>query len=152
MMLGLPKSFWANTSIEHRGYVTACLVWTGPKTSDGYAADWSTGRQIRAHRLTFNSEYGHFPMGVPDHLCRVTLCVNASHLEDVTNRENILRGTSPAAVNARKTHCKSGHEFTPENTRISSRGGERVCRTCNREANQRYYAKRAAKGGDSVDG
>ena len=26
------------------------------------------------------------------------------------------------------THCKRGHEFTPENTRISD--GRRVCRTC----------------------
>lgn len=32
---------------------------------------------------------------------------------------------------ARKTHCKYGHEFTPENTRIDSNGG-RCCRECQR--------------------
>lgn len=31
--------------------------------------------------------------------------------------------------NARKTHCKRNHEFTPENTRISRRGF-RECRSC----------------------
>jgi GIY-YIG catalytic domain len=30
-----------------------------------------------------------------------------------------------------KTHCKNGHEYTPENTRIRSRGG-RACRICYR--------------------
>lgn len=33
---------------------------------------------------------------------------------------------------AAKTHCKHGHEFTPENTSIGSRGG-RICLTCKRE-------------------
>ena len=33
---------------------------------------------------------------------------------------------------AEKTHCKHGHEFTPENTRISVKPGrsQRECRTC----------------------
>ena len=30
---------------------------------------------------------------------------------------------------ARQTHCKRGHEFSPENTRIDRKGG-RVCRAC----------------------
>ncbi|MDJ0405849.1 WhiB family transcriptional regulator [Rhodococcus erythropolis] len=36
--------------------------------------------------------------------------------------------TSPIA-NADKTHCKRGHEFTPENTRTQTNGG-RSCRQC----------------------
>ena len=35
-------------------------------------------------------------------------------------------------VNRGKTHCIHGHEFTPENTRISKTNG-RCCRTCARE-------------------
>lgn len=49
----------------------------------------------------------------------------------VTCRVNILRGDGVAAINARKTACKRGHEFTPENTYMN--GGRRVCRTCKRQ-------------------
>jgi hypothetical protein len=34
------------------------------------------------------------------------------------------------------THCKHGHEFSIENTRVSPTTGERVCRTCCRERMQ----------------
>lgn len=64
-----------------------------------------------------------------DHLCRNTSCCNPSHLEVVSIRENVLRGVGPTAVNSRKTHCIRGHEFTSENTRITS-AGRRNCRAC----------------------
>ena len=62
-------------------------------------------------------------------------CVNPAHLEAVTHRENVLRGAGVSAIQARKTHCKHGHEFTPENTmkvRTPSGNGGRRCRTCDR--------------------
>jgi hypothetical protein len=46
----------------------------------------------------------------------------------VTNRENILRGTSPFALNARKAECKRGHTFTENN--IYWYQGARHCREC----------------------
>lgn len=50
-----------------------------------------------------------------------------------------------AAINAAKTHCKWGHEFTPENTRIYS--GKRACRTCYKA---RLRARRQARTGKRV--
>lgn len=41
-----------------------------------------------------------------------------------------------------KTHCKSGHEFTPENTAILSATGERRCRSCMRVRDRKRYIKR----------
>lgn len=38
-----------------------------------------------------------------------------------------------------KTHCKNGHEFTPENTVRQTRGG-RACRTCNIDRARAWYA------------
>ena len=64
-------------------------------------------------------------------------CVNPAHLEPVTFEENQRR--SPInfmLTNAEKTHCDSGHEFTPENTRMWR--GHRFCKACNREAVKRY--------------
>lgn len=55
-------------------------------------------------------------------------------MELVTSGENTMRGLSPSARNAVKTHCKYGHEFTPENTlhKTNSKGPYRVCITCER--------------------
>ena len=63
-------------------------------------------------------------------------------LEPVTHRENILRGMCNAAINARKTHCISGHPFNAENTGRTKKGG-RYCKPCARAAARRaYYAGR----------
>jgi hypothetical protein len=42
----------------------------------------------------------------------------------------------------RKTHCKNGHEFTPENTVIRKDNGCRQCRACNLEAQRRRRERR----------
>lgn len=81
---------------------------------------------------------------VPDHLCRNRPCVNPWHIEIVTHRENTLRGTAPTAVNAAKTHCVHGHEFTPENTYVSPQGW-RWCRACKRSFFREYNKVRAHK-------
>ena len=60
-----------------------------------------------------------------------------------TPRENTLRSNSLAALNAAKTCCSSGHEFTPENTYVDPTG-KRNCRTCVRAHWRRYYAERKA--------
>lgn len=76
-----------------------------------------------------------------DHLCRNRACVRRSHLQPVTNKENVLRGESILAENARKTHCKNGHELTPENTYMRKRmQGGRMCKLCSAESGRRNRA------------
>jgi hypothetical protein len=41
------------------------------------------------------------------------------------------------AHHAAKTHCKQGHEYTPENTRLDKRGC-RICRTCTRARKKKH--------------
>jgi hypothetical protein len=47
-------------------------------------------------------------------------------------------------IDSHKTHCKNGHEFTPENTYVypngTARAGHRKCRTCGREQMRRRRA------------
>lgn len=117
---------------EHRPELGPCWVWTAA-TIEEYGYFWLDGDNVRAHRVSCEWERGPIPEGlVVDHLCRNHSCVRPSHLEAVTEQENILRGTGPSAENAAKTHCIHGHAFTPENTKMTPRGG-RHCRTCARE-------------------
>lgn len=120
---------------------TGCWLWTGSLDTPGYGTVGSDSRKWLAHRVAYRLFVGPIPDGLTiDHLCRVRHCVNPDHLEPVTNAENIRRGMSPSAINARKTHCTHGHEFTPENTRITPQG--RKCRICVRREKQGWEKRR----------
>lgn len=61
------------------------------------------------------------------------------------NQADNLRNGTWANQNVGKTHCKRGHEFTPENTDVSHpanrRSPSRSCKTCRR---LRYLARKEA--------
>lgn len=95
-----------------------------------------TGRRRHAiHRLVLTAFVGPCPDG--HEAMHLDGCPSNNALANLrwgTGSQNILdnvvRGTH---FQARKTHCKHGHEFTPANTRIrvkASGGAQRVCRTC----------------------
>ena len=123
--LGLPKRFWVKVQKCDDG----CWRWTGGRNNAGYGR-FFLGGQKYAHRVSFEAARGPVPAGLElDHICRVTECVNPEHLEPVTHAENIRRGWAVCAV----THCKRGHEFTPENTYVYATGS-RSCVTCRKQA------------------
>jgi hypothetical protein len=91
-----------------------------------------------AHRVAWELMRGPIPRGMTiDHLCRMPLCVNPSHLEVVTLKENVLRGFGSPAMNARKTHCLKGHPLTLDNVYLYR--GSRSCRMCMRARFKRYW-------------
>jgi len=134
--------------LADRSHPEGCWPWRGHVTKKGYGLFWAgydLGRLKAAHRFAYALLRGTIPKGATiDHLCRNRSCVNPDHLEPVTNRENVRRGFGPSAVNARKTHCIHGHEFTRENTYIVVSKGARYCRECANVNAARYRAKRRA--------
>lgn len=106
-----------------------CWLWNGTIQSGGYGSFSVRDVSVLAHRLSYESAHGQIPEGKTlDHLCRTRRCVRPRHLEPVTDKENILRGNCPPAINARKNACPSGHEYSGANLII--RNGERFCRAC----------------------
>ena len=133
-------NFW--TKVDRSKGFFSCWEWQGYIDPLGYGYYHpSKSVKLLAHRFAYTLFQGEIPKPlVLDHLCRNRACVNPSHLEPVSNAENILRGNGQSAVNARKTHCPKGHEFTPENTRIDKKGARR-CRECERLYLRDAYAK-----------
>lgn len=115
-----------------------CWRWIGARKSDGYGQIREGGKhgaRLLTHRVAYQHFVGPIADGLEiDHLCRNRACCNPEHLEAVTHKVNMARGEM---YNGVKTHCKWGHEFTQENTKISS-DGRRVCVQCLRARAQRY--------------
>jgi len=124
--LRLFDRLWAHVRQEGE-----CWLWHGKVSNHGYAM-LSIDRKTRnVHRFLYQHVRGQLPLTVAlDHLCCRPACINPAHLEPVTTVVNILRGTSPPARNATKTHCPAGHAYTPDNT--ITRRQHRSCRACKR--------------------
>src|SRR5262245_7204077 len=116
----------------------------------GYGSFYVPGiGQVYAHCLAWELANGPMPGNrEPDHTCDNPGCVNAAQLELKTHRKNVLRGTSAAALNAKKTHCPVGHEYTSANTVMD--GGNRRSRVCRTERARASWARRKRGTGDAT--
>lgn len=117
-----------------------CWLWQGGLMNTGYGRMSIGGKDYLAHRLLYESLIGPIVSETLDHLCRVRHCVNPAHLEPVSRAENVLRGDSLPAKNARKTCCPKGHPYSLLTLYIS-RQGYRQCRICCIERHQAKYVK-----------
>lgn len=95
----LPTRFWAKVDkngpfpTEAPGLSGACWQWTASIIhTTGYGAFGVEGRKRGAHRVSYELVIGPIPDGLTiDHLCNNRRCVNPSHLEPVTQGENVRR-------------------------------------------------------------
>lgn len=109
-----------------------CWIFTGANNHGYGRIQMKKGMLRQSHRVVYEALVAPIPDGFePDHLCEHKACCNPFHLESVTHHVNLLRGKSPVAIHAHKTHCIRNHEFNEENT-YRYKGG-RYCRACRKE-------------------
>lgn len=140
----LAERFWPKVN-----KTDGCWEWTASKDVEGYGRigeGGKYGRPLLAHRVSWFFEYGVWPKETIDHLCRNRGCVRPSHLEDVSMKENILRGESPSATHARKTHCPQSHPYSGNNLYVHPNGSRR-CRKCHATHERRRRASKKVEGG-----
>lgn len=146
--------FWSKVDVRLDNH---CWQWRACKEEAGYgrvSAGFHLGGPAiwDAHRVAWTLANGPIPDGAEiDHVCH-TLdplcvqgsdcphrgCVNPSHLEPVTHRENAVRRE------VRLTHFKCGH---PYSDRIKNGGKSGRCGVCNREKSK---ARRLARASESA--
>lgn len=120
-----------------------CLEWNGSRTR-GYGQFTLARMVYKTHRLAWELAFGPIPDGMAVcHYCDNPPCCQTQptegypkgHLFLGTRKQNsadmIAKGRH---FNQSKTHCKNGHEFTPENTFVRPASGYRNCVTCRRES------------------
>lgn len=121
-----------------------CWEWQAA-TKKGYGAFNLNGRNVSAHRLSYELSVGPIPEGqILRHTCDNRPCVRPDHLIPGTHKDNtqdMLDRGRASGGRAGATHCIHGHEFTPENTYWEPRGWGRACKKCRRIRVQEFRAR-----------
>jgi hypothetical protein len=126
-----------------------CWLWQGTQNGHGYGwFTWRDGKGGTAHRAAWRLFKGPIPTGLfVCHMCDTPECVNPDHLWVGTAQDNsddqVRKGRSARNPKRLWTHCPKGHEFTANNTYLSTAG--RRCKACALDyAKKRYQTQKAA--------
>jgi len=107
-------------------------TWSKHKTL-GYIVGWCGDRRavVYQHRDIWEGLYGPIPKGHHVHH------IDGDKTHNCISNLELLSATEHQREHNVRSHCKKGHEFTPENTKAWN--GKRKCRACTNERARRAY-------------
>lgn len=121
---------------------TGCWLWIGSNRgfkNHQYGVLNIKGKSYSAHRLSYQEYKGEIPKGYDVmHKCDTPACINPDHLSVGTRKQNMhdCINKNRNLWMLKRSHCKNGHAFDEENTRIKLRkdrnNPDRICRSCDR--------------------
>jgi len=124
--------------------VTNCWNWVGGVSPTGYSRMTYLGKQYNGSRVIAALYLG---LDIADtkshalHACDNRRCINPKHIFVGTHLDNVRDMCVKGRHYFRnQTHCKRGHEFTPENTRLAN--GSRHCVACQKHHSKVHSLKR----------
>ena len=130
------KKFWERVTPLSKD---ECWVWLNGRCK-GRGKFYCGGKLLPAYRVAWEIHHNQrFPEGlIPMHICNNGSCVNPHHIVPGTYSDNtrmaVADGIHPMGQrhhNGAKTHCKHGHEYTPENSLVwYPESGRKQCLEC----------------------
>lgn len=133
----------------------ACWEWDRCRDANGYGQVRYAGRNQQVHRVIYELMVGPIEAGLLGcHHCDNKACCNPRHVYPGTKQDNArdayargqlggLKRAHDAWRGTRRTHCKRGHELTPENVHATGeRGQHRNCKTCSNERVRKWKQAR----------
>lgn len=101
------ERFWASVQ-----KTDGCWLWTGPRDKDGYGIFHVDGKNIKAHRYSYELHRGPIPEGLWGlHKCDNPPCVRPDHLYAGTHIDNVNDAVERGRV---PTGDRNGSRIHPE--------------------------------------
>jgi hypothetical protein len=123
--------FWSKVNVLKKN---ECWEWLSSISPNGYGKFSIDNYPYSSHVLSYKFYNDNYDENLCiDHICMNRKCVNPRHLRQVTKKiNNTENSNGTAALNKRKTHCPTGHEYSGGNLIIkkTKTGEQRRCRIC----------------------
>jgi hypothetical protein len=126
--------------------ITNCWLWQRSLSKKGYGQVKIGWKVYHVHRLSASIYLGLNLSDSNEHAlhkleCPNKNCWNHAHLKignNFENQQDLLKMGGGFSAKLFQTHCKYGHEYTPENTYISPKDGRRRCQICRRKKTKEW--------------